>query len=112
VTVPLFVRLDGARVVCIGAGRVAAGKALPLLDEGADLLVIAPEAVDEIAVEPRLTWLRRPWDPDDLAGALLVIAATSSPAVNAAVAAEAAGRSRRCRRRWSAGPGRGPAGEA
>jgi len=96
VTVPLLVRLDGARVVCVGAGPVAAAKALPLLDEGADLVVVAPEAVELIAAEPRLTWLRRPWSPEDLDGAVLVIAATASPTVNETVTAEAARRSTLC----------------
>jgi siroheme synthase-like protein len=99
VTVPLFVRLEGARVVCVGAGPVAAGKALPLLDAGADLVVVAPDAVPEVraaAEASRLTWRVRGWEPQDLEGALLVVAGTADPQVNAEVADAAAKHGRLC----------------
>ncbi|MPZ86638.1 MAG: siroheme synthase [Nitriliruptorales bacterium] len=98
-TVPLFVRFDGARVVSVGAGPVAASKALPLLDAGADLVVVAPTASPDIAraaAAGRLTWHRRGFQEADLEGAVLVIAATADPERNAAVARAAADRATLC----------------
>ena len=91
--VPLLVSLVGQRVVCVGAGPVAAAKLRPLLDAGAEVVVVSPEAAEEVAEAARAnrcSWHRRPYEAADLAGALLVVAATSSPEVNARVAADAA----------------------
>ncbi|MGH8898924.1 MAG: precorrin-2 dehydrogenase/sirohydrochlorin ferrochelatase family protein, partial [Egibacteraceae bacterium] len=77
--------LRGQRVVCVGAGPVAAAKALPLLDAGVDLVVVAPQAVADIqdaAAAQQLVWLRRRYEPGDLDGALLVIAATADRAAD------------------------------
>lgn len=98
-TVPLFVRFDGARVVSVGAGPVTAAKALPLLDAGADLVVVAPTASPDIAraaTAGRLTWHRRGFEEADLDGAVLVIAGTSDPERNAAVARAAVDRATLC----------------
>lgn len=98
-TTPLFVRLAGARVLGVGAGPVAAAKLLPLVGEGAEVVVVAPDAVDEVAAAAaagRLTWHRRGWEPADLDGALLVVAGTGDPLVNEAVAKEAAARATLC----------------
>lgn len=97
--VPLALDLTGARVVCVGAGPVAASKALPLVDEGARVVVVAPDAVDEIrsaAVAARLVWHRRPYDSGDLRGAALVIAATARPEVDDAIASACAAVSTPC----------------
>ncbi|HWB71625.1 MAG TPA: NAD(P)-dependent oxidoreductase [Egibacteraceae bacterium] len=91
--VPLVAYLQGARVVAVGAGPVAAAKALPLLEAAADLVVVAPEAVDEVAAAAaagRLVWHRRRYRTGDLDGAALAIAATADPATNTAVATDAA----------------------
>ncbi len=72
----------------VGAGRIAARKIAPLLDLGADVLVIAPEAVEEVvawADQGRLSLLQRPFDPADLEGAWLAVTATGDPAVDTAV---------------------------
>lgn len=90
---PLTVHLSGLRVVGIGAGRVAWAKYRSLLESGAALTVIAPAATDEVDAadkEGRLTWRRRAYQPGDLAGAVLAVAATADPVVNEQVAAEAA----------------------
>lgn len=92
---PVNLLVAGRRCVVVGAGRIAARKIAALVDAGADVHVIAPDAVDEVRRahdEGRVTWHRRPFAPDDLDGAWLATAATSDPAVNAAVyeAAEAA----------------------
>jgi siroheme synthase-like protein len=90
--VPLLLRVEGRTVVGVGAGPVAAGKLLPLLAQGARLVVIAPVADDPIAAahdEGLLRWERRPYRDGDLEGAVLAVAATDRDDVNAAVAAEA-----------------------
>lgn len=97
--VPVTLHLDGAPVVCIGAGAVAAAKALPLADAGAALTVVAPDAGPEVAAAAgagRLRLHRRPWSPADLDGALLVLAATADAAVNGAVVAACAERATLC----------------
>ena len=87
---PLGLRVSGRRVVVVGAGPVAARRVRGLLDAGADVLVVAPDAADEVAGHAdagRLRWERRAYRPGDLAGAWLVHVATGDPAVDAAVAA-------------------------
>ncbi|MGH3913287.1 MAG: uroporphyrinogen-III C-methyltransferase [Pseudonocardiaceae bacterium] len=91
---PYLVGLDlnGRRVVVVGAG-VVAGRRLPrLVASGADVLLIAPEAtpaVEAMAAAGELRWVVRGYADGDLDGAWYVLAASSDPAVNAAVAAEA-----------------------
>lgn len=95
----LVVRLSGARVVGVGAGPVAAAKLLPLLETGADVHVVAPEldpSIQAAADAGQLTVHRRSWQPADLDGAVLVVAGTADPAVNADVAAAAAARATLC----------------
>ncbi|MEX2619609.1 MAG: NAD(P)-dependent oxidoreductase [Egibacteraceae bacterium] len=97
--VPLAVDVAGRRVVAVGAGPVAAAKTAPLLDAGAALTVVAPDAVGEIreaAGARRLVWHARTYAPGDLAGAFLVVAATAEGAVNARVAADAAAQATFC----------------
>jgi uroporphyrin-III C-methyltransferase/precorrin-2 dehydrogenase/sirohydrochlorin ferrochelatase len=81
---PVFLKLDGRRVVVVGGGPVAASKLQGLLDAGARVTVIAPEVVDEIRSRG-VPVERRPFTPTDLDGAWFVVAA-ATPAVNRAVA--------------------------
>jgi uroporphyrin-III C-methyltransferase/precorrin-2 dehydrogenase/sirohydrochlorin ferrochelatase len=80
---PVFLRLDGARVVLVGGGTVAAGKLAGLLDTGAKVTVIAPEIRQEIRSE-KVTLMKRAFEPADLDGADYVVAA-APPAVNLVV---------------------------
>jgi uroporphyrin-III C-methyltransferase / precorrin-2 dehydrogenase / sirohydrochlorin ferrochelatase len=89
---PLALSMAGKRAVVVGGGRVARRRVLRLLEAGANVVVIAPEVDPELAVLP-ITVLRREYQDGDLATAWLAHAATSDPAVNARVAAEA----ERCR---------------
>ena len=78
----------GRRCVVVGAGRIAARKLEALLEAGADVVVIAPEAVDTIrtwAETGRLTWHERGFEDADLDEAWLAITATADAAVNQAV---------------------------
>lgn len=89
-----MVRLAGTRVVAVGGGRVAAAKLAPLLAAGADLRLIAPHAVPELAQRAaagELDWQRRRYaGRADLDAAVLVVAATAAADVNERVAADAA----------------------
>ena len=78
---PLFLKLRGRRVLLVGGGPVAASKLAPLVAAGADVTVVAPEVVPEIAAAARVRIERRPFVAADLDGAWLVVAA-APPEVN------------------------------
>lgn len=85
-------RLEGKAVLVVGGGTIAARRVPRLLDAGARVTLVAPEAtttLGDYAASGALRWERRPWTSGDTAGAWFVLAATDDPAVNAAVAAEA-----------------------
>lgn len=81
---PVFLRLEGRRVLLVGGGTIAAGKLRALLDAGADVTVVAPVIADAIAAAP-VTAVRRPFEPRDLDGVWYVVAAAPRK-VNAEVA--------------------------
>lgn len=89
---PVFLRLNGRRCVVVGGGAVATRKVGALVRDGADVTVVAPEIAPEIealAESGGLQIVRRPFEPDDLNGALLAFAATDSPSINRLVAQQA-----------------------
>lgn len=93
---PLFHKLQGARVLVVGGGEVALRKARLLADAGAALRVVAPEVDSQLAVlarEGRGEVLVRGYQPGDLDGCRLVIAATDDSVLNARVSADAQARS-------------------
>jgi uroporphyrin-III C-methyltransferase / precorrin-2 dehydrogenase / sirohydrochlorin ferrochelatase len=85
---PIFLSLEGRPCLLVGAGNVALEKVGSLLRTGARLRVVAPEARPEIRglhQEGRLEWIERGFEPSDLDGHFVVIAATNQAAVNRAV---------------------------
>lgn len=88
---PAFLKLNGRRVVVVGGGPVAASKVRGLQEAGAEVTVVAPAIVEKIASTPGVTLIRRRFEPSDLDGAWLVVAA-ASPAVNREVARAAGDR--------------------
>ncbi|NTX08649.1 bifunctional precorrin-2 dehydrogenase/sirohydrochlorin ferrochelatase [Myxococcus sp. CA051A] len=89
---PVCLRLEGRRVLLVGGGAVAEGRALALLEAGARLHLIAPDVTDtlqRLAAEGRLDWERRAYASGDVRGHALVLAATDEPAVNQHLTAEA-----------------------
>ena len=89
---PAMHRLEGRRCVIVGGGKVGARKVAPLLDAGAEVLVIAPTfetVLVQQAAEGLLRLEHRPYRRGDLQGATLAFAATDSRTVNAAVADDA-----------------------
>ena len=97
-TYPLFLNLADRATLVVGGGPVATGRARALLAAGSTVTLVAPEATDDICAwdadpSTALTWRRRAFTSDDVAGAWLVHAATGVAAVDDAVvaAADAAG---------------------
>lgn len=84
---PLFVNLEGRRVVLVGGGPVAAAKLTQLLAVRADVCVVAPEVQADIE-RAGVPIARRAFTGSDLDGAWLVVAA-ATPDVNRLVAAAA-----------------------
>jgi uroporphyrin-III C-methyltransferase/precorrin-2 dehydrogenase/sirohydrochlorin ferrochelatase len=91
---PLFLKLAGRDVLVVGAGPIGASKARSLVEAGARVTVVAPEAlaeVRELAAAGALVLRERAFVDADVEGAWLVVAA-ATPNVNRAVAAAAEAR--------------------
>ena len=96
---PIFLKLDGRQGLLVGAGTIAIEKIGSLLKTGIRLRVVAPEAraeIRELAAQSKLEWIERRFEPSDLDGNFIVIAATDVPEVNAAVYREAVARGIPC----------------
>jgi precorrin-2 dehydrogenase/sirohydrochlorin ferrochelatase len=87
--------LTDRSVLVVGGGPVALEKAQALLDCGADVTVVAPQVVGELA-ELDITVIRRGYRTDDLDGRFLVVAATSTTSVNRRVFRDAEARALLC----------------
>jgi precorrin-2 dehydrogenase/sirohydrochlorin ferrochelatase len=89
---PMFLKLARRRCLVVGAGTIAEGKIAGLLEAGARVRVVAPQATTAIAAwarERRILWIQRAFEPEDLDRAFLVVAATSSIKVHRIVFREA-----------------------
>ncbi|MEC9395504.1 MAG: bifunctional precorrin-2 dehydrogenase/sirohydrochlorin ferrochelatase, partial [Actinomycetota bacterium] len=82
---PVNLDLAGRRALVVGGGTVAARKVHGLLAAGADVTVVAPEVVDEIADNHRVRWHQRPYRRGEVALYRLAISATGDPAVDGQV---------------------------
>jgi precorrin-2 dehydrogenase/sirohydrochlorin ferrochelatase len=92
---PIFLKLQAQPCVVVGAGRIAEQKIGALLASGARVRVVAPQATESIrtlAAAGRLSWIERRFEPSDLDGHLLVVAATGDRFVNEEVFRAAATR--------------------
>jgi precorrin-2 dehydrogenase len=82
---PIFLKLRGRKCLVVGGGNVAESKVESLLQSDAEVHVVAPELsayVAEMARAGKIAWRQKPFDPADLDGIFLVIAATNVPEVN------------------------------
>ena len=89
---PVFLNLTGRRCVIIGGGQVAEGKVSKLLDSGAKIIVISPNATQGIrdyADCGQIEYNLRKYQEGDLNGAFLVVAATNDRVVNQEIFEEA-----------------------
>jgi precorrin-2 dehydrogenase len=96
---PLYIaclRLTDRRCVVVGGGPIGLEKVEGLLGCDADVTLVAPDAHPELvqlALEGSIRWERREYDPADLEGALIAIAATDDTELNVRVFEDAEGRS-------------------
>lgn len=96
---PLMIDGSRLRALVVGGGAVGARKAAALLGAGARVRVVAPEVVRSLSeaaeregrasADPCLTIERREYRSGDIGDAMMVVAATASPGINAQVAADA-----------------------
>lgn len=89
---PMFLKLEGRQVLVVGAGKVAEPKIAALLDTGARIRVVAPQAtaaVHEWAHAGSLELEIRAFQAEDLSGAFMAIVATNSRNLNEHVYHEA-----------------------
>lgn len=84
---PVFLRLEGRRVLLVGGGPIAASKLPGLLSAGAEVVVVSPDVHPEI-VESGVEIRQRGFSAGDLDGVFFVVAA-APPEVNAQVLVEA-----------------------
>ncbi|EFI64751.1 MULTISPECIES: NAD(P)-binding protein [Bacillus] len=90
---PLTVRVEKKRVVVIGGGKVAGFKIIPLLKQGADIVVVSPELdanLVKLVEEKKIRWYQREYEKNDINGAFLVVAASSDAILNEKVAEDTA----------------------
>jgi siroheme synthase-like protein len=88
---PLYIaclRLGGRPCLVVGGGEVGLEKVEGLLACGADVTLVAPDAVEELgelAREGSIRWERREFREADLDGRFLAVAATATTEVNISV---------------------------
>ena len=83
---PLFLDLRGKKVVLVGGGTIATRRIGTLRLFGCEIVVIAPTLKSRA---DGVTWIERGYQPGDLDGAFLAIAATDDRAVNHQVGEDA-----------------------
>jgi len=84
-TFPVNAMLEGRRVMVVGGGRVGQRKVELLLDAGADVTLVCPECVEELAALARAGRIRhtcRPFQDADVVAQALVFACTDDKHVN------------------------------
>jgi precorrin-2 dehydrogenase/sirohydrochlorin ferrochelatase len=96
---PMFLKLSARPCLVVGAGTIAESKIASLLEAGGRVRVVAPEATPQVRSWARsnsIDWHQRPFQPDDLEGMFLVIAATSSTHLHERIFEEATRRGVLC----------------
>jgi precorrin-2 dehydrogenase/sirohydrochlorin ferrochelatase len=88
---PLFLKLQDRRCLVVGAGTIAEGKIAGLLDTGARLTVVAPQATPQVlqwAKFSKIEYLQRAFETADLDEMFLVVASTSNSVLHRQIFAE------------------------
>jgi len=78
---PIFIELEGRRVVVVGAGAVAVRKTQTLLEAGAEVVLVA-ESIDDRLRGSKAILIESSYSKKHLHGAAMVIAATNNLQLN------------------------------
>ncbi len=82
---PALLWMTGKRACIVGGGQVALHRAEAMLEAGALVRVVAPEAIDgivELVAAGRIKWYKESFATSMLQGASFVVCATDDPDVN------------------------------
>lgn len=88
----MFLKLGGRPCLVVGAGTIAESKITSLIEADAQVLVVAPDATPGVrwwAQAKRVEWRQRGFQPSDLDGMFIVVAATSSTELHKQIFQEA-----------------------
>lgn len=83
--IPVQLNIENKKCLCVGAGVVATRRIASLLKYGGKVVVVSPEATDEIrqwANENRLQWIKREFILEDLKDVFLLLAMTPNQNLN------------------------------
>ncbi len=87
-TLPIFMKVQSRPCLVVGGGEVASRKVNLLEKAGASITVVAPDLhpeLQQLLVDGRIRHLQAVFDPAQLDGVMIVIAATDDTEVNRAV---------------------------
>jgi siroheme synthase-like protein len=93
--IPFYIaclKLEGRKCLVIGGGDIGLEKVEGLLACNGEVTLVAPDAIEplrELAAEGSIRWERRTYEPSDLEGSFMAIAATNDTDVNIRVYEEA-----------------------
>jgi precorrin-2 dehydrogenase/sirohydrochlorin ferrochelatase len=96
---PMFLKVAGRSCLVVGAGAEGESKIAHLLEAGAKVEVVSPEATGTVrawAHSKKIKWRPRRYRPSDLKAVYLVVAATSSPKTQREIFREAKRRAILC----------------
>src|SRR6266852_7923083 len=96
---PMFLKLSVRPCLVVGAGTVAESNIASLMEASARVRVVAPEATLQVrswSQSNTVEWRQRAFEPGDLDGMFLVVAATSSTELHQRIFAEATRRGVLC----------------
>lgn len=85
---PIYLDLRNRQCLVVGGGHIATGKVAGLIEAGATVTVVSPDASEAIACwhgEGKITWRARVFEQNDIEPAFVIIAATDDDALNAQV---------------------------
>lgn len=89
---PVMLRLKNRLCTVIGGGHVAKRKLRGLLDAGAEVRAVAPQMLAGIEKLENIEIRRKKYEPQDLDGSFIVIAATDDAELNKRILSDAAER--------------------
>ena len=87
---PLFIETTGKKCLIVGGGKVASRKLIPILKSKMKVTLISPEVIEEIELNfqknKNLKIIKRKFEPEDIEGQFLIIAATNEKTTNQKIA--------------------------